>query len=212
MAELLEDRYAFGLTGGMGSGKSTVSNTFRDLGVVIADADQIVHDLQAPGMPLLQEMQTILGSDIVSEDGSLNRPRAAERIFADDAKRLAVNGLIHPLVWGEINTIVRGAQPDDLVVLDVPLLLEYKPEGLLGVMVVDTPVHKAIGRLVLYRGFTEEEARNRISTQMSREERLSHADFVIHNQANRSYLRQEIQRAYAWMDGFRSRNADSKTS
>jgi dephospho-CoA kinase len=203
--EQISEPYVFGLTGGMGSGKSTVSTEFAARGAVILDADQIVHDLQQPEQPVLLGMVAVLGEEILLESGELDRATAGRHMFADPDKRQAIQRLIHPLVWGAIDTGIEEAKADDIVIVDAPLLLEARPDNLQtkGTIVVDTEVNLAVARLMRYRGFREEDARKRISQQMSREERLSHADYIIHNNGSLEELLQSISGAWQWINTFR---------
>lgn len=193
----------FGLTGGIGSGKSTVSAEFANRGAVILDADQITRDLQEPGQPVLIEMAAILGTQVLTQTGELDRQAAAAIMFADKAKHAAVHEIILPLIWGEIFEGIERAEPDKVVVVDAPLLFETQPDDLSlgGVMVVDTPEDKAVERLMQYRGFSEPDARARIATQLSREERLAKASHVIDNSGSKEQLEIEIDSAWQWMQG-----------
>ena len=193
--------HVFGLTGGMGSGKSTVAAAFAERNAILLDADQIVRDLQAPNQPILLGMVAILGEEIISDSGELDRAAAAKNMFSDPTLQQAVQELIHPLVWSEIRTNIDAAYPEDIVILDVPLLLETRPPNLhtQGILVVDTEVELAVKRLVQYRGFTEEEAQARIAKQMPREERVAQADHVISNNGSREDLLQATEIAWSWI-------------
>jgi dephospho-CoA kinase len=190
----------YGLTGGMGSGKSTVSAILTEKGAVIVDADQIVHDLQRPGQPALLGMAAILGEGILTESGELDRAAAGREMFGDDERKRAVEALFHPLVWGKIRDSISAAKPMDKVILDVPLL-ETKPDDIQiqGTLVVDTETDLAVSRLVQHRGFSEEAARQRIAQQLAREERLAAADYIITNNGSREELLQGVEAAWRWM-------------
>lgn len=196
----------FGLTGGMGSGKSTVSQEFARLGATIVDADQIVRELQQPGHEVLTHMATILGADILDNRGALDRREAGKRMFADEATRRAVMEMMDPYIWGTIDEAITTANPDAPKILDAPLLLETKPATLelTGIIVVETSVDIAVQRLMQYRGYSETEARQRIATQMSIEERRQHADFIIKNNDTPAELSSNIQEAWQWMHTRRS--------
>ena len=196
---MYEDRNVFGLTGGMGSGKSTVSAELANLGAVVVDADKIVHEIQAPGMPILADMQELLGDDIVRADGSLDRKLAAERIFASAKMHAALNELITPVVFAEMNERIAATSAHEIVVLDAPLLVEYKPDGLKGILVVDTPVETAVQRILANRETDEADARRRIANQISYEERLAHADYIIPNHGEAHELMPEVAQAWRWM-------------
>jgi dephospho-CoA kinase len=182
-----------GLTGGIGSGKSTVSALLAARGAVIVDADSIVHELQAPGAPLLDTIAERFGADVIRADGSLDRARLAAVAFADDESVAALNAIVHPAVLAEMEARVQGhAGTDRIVVLDIPLLKERNRNGMVAVIVVDTPLDVAVARLVGQRGMSEDDARARIATQISREERLALADFVVDNSGDRIELERQI--------------------
>jgi dephospho-CoA kinase len=182
-----------GLTGGIGSGKSTVSALLEARGAVIVDADAIVHELQAPGAPLLDAIAARFGSDVVRPDGSLDRARLAAVAFVDEESVRTLNAIVHPAVLAEMDARVQAhADTDRVVVLDIPLLKERNRNGMVAVIVVDTPVDVAVARLVGQRGMTEEDARARMSKQISREERLALADFVIDNAGDRDDLERQV--------------------
>lgn len=206
----IEDKDAFGLTGGMGSGKSTVSRGLAKLGAVIVDADAIVHELQQPGQPVLTNMAEILGEGILNEDGSLNRAVAAQKLFNNSELRGEIRSMMNIPIKARMLEQVEHAAPDELVVLDVPLLLEagWHTLPLRGIMVVDTPQQLAISRLVKYRDFTVEEAQARLAIQMNQDQRLSHADFVIRNHSTEAALAESINQAWRWMQTARNIGAN----
>ena len=182
-----------GLTGGIGSGKSTVSALLAEHGAVIIDADALVRELQAPGSPVLERMAERFGPQIIRDDGSLDRPAVAEIVFNDGAALKALNDIVHPALAVEVTRridVARGT--DDVVVLDFPLLAERPREGLSAAVVVDVPVETAIERLVASRGMDEDDARARIANQVSREERLAIATHVIDNSGDLNSLREQV--------------------
>ena len=145
-----------GLTGGIGSGKSTVSALLAKRGAVIIDADAIVKELQEPGQPLLGELAAEFGDSIIRADGSLDRVALAGIAFADKDRLSALNKIVHPAVGREMNRrLEEQRQSDNVVVLDIPLLAENPRRGLCGVIVVDVPVDIAVSRLMEFRGFTD---------------------------------------------------------
>ncbi len=143
----------WGLTGGIGSGKSTVSAMFIALGAIVIDADRITHELQVPGQPVFDAMVERFGSGIVAADGSLDRPAVAEIVFADPAVLAELNAIVHPAVGAERARQLSEPGDDDIVVLDVPLLVENGRDDLAGIIVVDVDPEIAVRRLVQHRGW-----------------------------------------------------------
>jgi len=173
-----------GLTGGIGAGKSTVSALLAQHGAAIVDADQIARDLQSAGSPVLDAMAERFGPDIINDDGSLDRAAVAAIVFSDKAALDDLNGIVHPAMQSEIQRqIDEHADTDRVVVLDFPLLGENPRRGLAATVVVDIPYELAIERVVQHRGMSEEDARNRVNSQISREKRLARATHVIDNSA-----------------------------
>jgi len=193
-----------GLTGGIGSGKSTVARLLAERGARVVDADVVARAVVAPGGPAHDAVVERFGADVVAGDGSLNRPALAALVFGDEAARRDLNGIVHPAVHDEMLREVAAAaeaDPEGVVVLDVPLLAEVGRERypVAGVLVVDAPVDTAVARLVAERGFTPDDARARVAAQASREERLAIADEVIDNGGDLDHLRAEVDRAWAWV-------------
>lgn len=189
-----------GLTGGIGAGKSTVSDRLRDRGAVVVDADHITKDLQRPGTPVFTAMVARFGSGIVAADGTLDRQGLANIVFNDAEELKALNAIVHPAVGVEIfRQMEEQTTTDNVVVLDIPLLVEGGRYKVGGVLVVDTPVDVAVQRLVEHRGFTEADARARIANQVSREERVAKADFVVDNGGVPVNLDAQIEKAWAWI-------------
>jgi dephospho-CoA kinase len=182
-----------GLTGGIGSGKSTVSSLLAAHGAVIIDADALVRELQAPGSPVLERMAEWFGPEIVRGDGSLDRAAVAEIVFKDETALKALNDIVHPALAVEVTRRIDDARgTDDVVVLDFPLLAERPREGLSATVVVDVPVEIAVPRLVKSRGMDADDARARIANQVSRDERLAIATHVIDNSGDLDSLRDQV--------------------
>ncbi len=203
-----------GLTGGIGSGKTTVASGLVDRGAVLIDADQVVRELQVPGAPVFSEMVARFGEGILGADGSLDRAAVAGAVFADAASLAALNAIVHPATLAEIErrrAIHRSSGA--IVVLDIPLLVvpgqPRRPEfaDLAGVVVVDVPEELQVRRLVDGRGFTPEDARARMVKQASRDQRLSEAQFVIDNRGDRDHLEGEIERCWRWIVSLADRPA-----
>ncbi|MEN9506447.1 MAG: dephospho-CoA kinase [Actinomycetota bacterium] len=171
-----------GLTGGIGSGKTTVGRMLADRGAVIVDADAIVRDVQQPGSPVLAKLAERFGPEVIAEDGSLDRAAVAAIAFSDPEALKALNAIVHPAVGDEITRRVLAERHGDrVVVMDIPLLTENPRPGLQAIIVVDVPTEQQVQRLVSGRGFDEDDARARIARQASREDRLATATYIIDN-------------------------------
>jgi dephospho-CoA kinase len=189
-----------GLTGGIGSGKSTVSGLLQARGAVIIDADAIVREVQQPGSPVLAELAQKFGSDVLAEDGSLDRQAVANIVFADPDALKSLNAIVHPAVGREMNErMIAQRASKNVVILDIPLLTENPREGLQGRIVVDIPVELQVQRLTSFRGFDEADARARISRQATRQERLDKADFVVDNSGGLEDLIPQIDLLWTWL-------------
>lgn len=189
-----------GLTGGIGSGKSTVSAALAARGAVVIDADAITRELQEPGRPVFAAMVERFGPGIVAADGALDRQAVADIVFNDTAALADLNAIVHPAVGAEIaRRLDAEVGSDHVVVLDVPLLVESGRDDLAGLVVVDTDPELAVERLVAQRGFTEADARARIARQASRAERLARADLVVTNDGSRDDLAVEVEGCWAWI-------------
>ncbi|MFM8857866.1 MAG: dephospho-CoA kinase [Actinomycetota bacterium] len=189
-----------GLTGGIGSGKSTVSDLLAARGAVIIDADAIVREIQEPGSPVIDQLVETFGSSVVDTSGALDRQAMANIVFTDPEALKKLNAIVHPAVGAEMNRrVIAQRETHNVVILDIPLLTENPREGLQGRIVVDVPEELQIARLVEFRGFSEDDARARMSRQATREERLSKADFVVDNSGSRDDLEVQIDALWAWL-------------
>ncbi len=191
-----------GLTGGIGSGKSTVSALLATKGAVVVDADAVVHDLQRPGTAVFEAMVDRFGNGIVAADGSLDRSAVAAIAFNDPAALADLNGIVHPAVGAEIvRRMDELSTTDAVVVLDVPLMVESaRGYPVAGLIVVDVDPEVAVRRLVEQRGMREVDARARIARQASREERRARADVVIDNSGSLDDLAAQVDRAWRWIE------------
>lgn len=198
-----------GLTGGIGSGKSTVSALLAERGAVIVDADAITREVQAPGSPVLDELRSAFGDSVIAPDGSLDRPAVAAIVFNDPEALKKLNQIVHPAVGREMNRrMTEQRDTTNVVVLDIPLLTENPREGLQARIVVDVPVETQVRRLVAHRGFDESDARARIGRQATREQRLAAADFVIDNSGDPGALGPQIDRLWEWLTALPQLPAD----
>lgn len=192
------------LTGGIGSGKSTVAEMLRRRGAVILDADAIVHELQEPGTPVFDAMVDLLGSEVVAADGRFDRQAIADRVFGDAELLAKLGEIVHPAVREEMATrVIELAGTDHIVIMDVPLLTESGMQGMAGAIVVDVDVELAVRRLVEFRGLEEADARARVARQASREERLKLADQVIDNSGDLAALEAQVDAVWRWAEGLR---------
>jgi len=198
-----------GLTGGIGSGKSTVSGLLIERGAVVIDADAITREVQAPRAPLLGKLAERFGDGVIAADGSLDRAALASIAFADADALKDLNKIVHPAVGAAINERVLAERSTDrVVVMDIPLLTENPRDGLQGKVVVDVPVEVQVQRLVRYRGFDEDDARARIARQSTREQRLEGADFVVDNSGDLDALAPQIDRLWDWLESLPQLPAD----
>jgi dephospho-CoA kinase len=190
-----------GLTGGIGSGKSTVSAMLAERGAIVVDADGIAADVRAPGGAAYQPLVDRFGDAIVAADGTIDRKALAGLAFADEHALADLNAITHPAIGAEIAArMAAEAGTDHLVILDVPLLVENGRITPDKVIVVDCPVDEAVRRLVEYRGFEEDDARRRVAAQVTREERLAKADFVVDNSGPPEALSEQVTRCWAWLE------------
>jgi len=189
-----------GLTGGIGSGKSTVSAMLAARGAEVIDADLITREVQLPGSAVVEDIARRFGQDVLDDNGSLLRAKLAEIVFADAQSLTDLNKIVHPAVRAEIaRRVDLLASTDRIVVLDIPLLTENRRGAIQAKIVVDVPVEQQVERLVSSRGFTESDARARIANQSSREERLRDADFVIDNSGDIEDLDPQIDKLWEWI-------------
>ncbi|MHB1533697.1 MAG: dephospho-CoA kinase [Acidimicrobiales bacterium] len=191
-----------GLTGGIGSGKSTVAKALAERGAVVIDADRIAREIVEPEGPAYQPVLQRFGPGVVGPDGRLDRSALAARVFGNPEELAALNRLTHPVIGrAMMERVGAHAGSDRIVVLEVPLLTPESAAayGLAGVIVVDTSEDIAVRRLVERRGLTEADARARIAAQAGREERRRLASIVVDNDGDRVALDAEMDRLWAWL-------------
>lgn len=193
----------FALTGGIGTGKSSVASRLAERGCVIVDSDLIVRDLQQPGMPVVQAMVEQFGPSIIDEQGALIRPAVAEIVFNDPEALKALNKIMAPAIRAETDRrTLEAAETGRTVVQDIPLLVETlkgRPPYS-GIIVVDVDPDVAVSRLIEFRGFTEADARARIAKQSTRDQRLAIAGFVVDNGGTPDDLDRRVAQCWAWME------------
>ena len=171
-----------GLTGGIGAGKSTVARRLAELGATVVDSDRIAREVVEPGTDGLREVVAAFGDEVLAEDGSLNRPALAAKVFGDDEARAKLNSIVHPRVRDRAVELTGKAPADGIVVQDIPLLVEngMAPAFHL-VVVVDADVELRVRRLTTSRGMDEKDVRARIAAQASEEQRREAADVWLDN-------------------------------
>ncbi|MEV8422209.1 dephospho-CoA kinase [Streptomyces niveus] len=183
-----------GLTGGIGAGKSEVSRLLVSYGAVLVDADKIAREVVEPGTPGLDAVADAFGPGVLTADGRLDRPKLGALVFADDDKRATLNAIVHPLVRARSVELESAAGEEDIVVHDVPLLVESELTGLYDmVVVVDASPGTQLDRLVRLRGMAESEARSRMAAQATRERRTAAADLVIDNDGPLEKLEPQVR-------------------
>jgi dephospho-CoA kinase len=186
-----------GLTGGVGSGKSTVSAMLRDLGAVVVDADLLAREVVAPGTEGLAEIVDAFGPGVLTPEGELDRPAMGKIVFADEEARRRLEAIIHPRVRERSARMEAEAGQDAVVVHDIPLLAETGQAGTFdAVVVVDVPVETQVQRLVELRGMSREEAEARIAAQATREQRRAVATYVIDNTGTLEDLRERVTKVF----------------
>ncbi|CAI8955808.1 MULTISPECIES: dephospho-CoA kinase [Bacillus] len=186
-----------GLTGGIASGKSTVSQMFCELHIPVIDADIIAREVVEQGKEAYKEIVDVFGEEILQADGELDRPKLGSIVFHNEEKRLRLNKIVHPAVRKEMNVqkdmyIKEGMQA---VVLDIPLLFESKLTSLVDqILVVAVAPSTQLERLMKRNGFIEEEAKARIDSQMSLAEKITLADKVIYNDGTIAETKAQLHR------------------
>ena len=187
-----------GLTGGVASGKSTVSAILAELGAVVIDADLIAREVVARGTPGLEAVVAEFGPELLTPDGDLDRPAMGALVFGDPEARKRLEAIIHPLVHRRSAELEEQAGDSAVVVHDIPLLAEVGRAGSFdAVVVVDAPPDLQVSRMVEDRGWTREDAESRIAAQATRDDRLAIATYVVDNTGTRDELRAQVEEIYA---------------
>ncbi|WP_294627412.1 dephospho-CoA kinase [uncultured Rothia sp.] len=195
-------RYA--LTGGIGSGKSTIAALFVEQGAFLVDADAISRSLMEPGEAVLARTVAEFGEHLLNEDDRLNRPALARIVFNDEQARLRLNAIVHPAIRERAAQLVERAQSDPgfsgIILEDIPLLVESgDPSAFDGVVVVRTPLATRLERLVSSRGMSEEDARARIAAQATDEQREAVATWIIDNGGSLEETAEQVRAVWEQM-------------
>ena len=192
--------FVIGVTGGVGTGKSSVARMFGQLGAEVLDADRATHELMQPGTVVWKKIRDAFGEGVLTSSGEINRPKLGSIVFADKKKLARLTGIIHPAVrrrFKERMAEIRRRDPKAVVVLDVPLLIESRkdyPVDLL--VVVSAPMHVAARRLKARSGWTLGEFRRRASFQLPLRRKEHAADFVVRNGGPSAATRRQVVRIW----------------
>jgi dephospho-CoA kinase len=179
-------------------------------GAIVIDADRITRKLQAPGSPVLAEIADAFGPTVIDSKGELDRPALAALVFGDPDALARLNKIVHPAVGREMAARLEAQrETDNVVVLDIPLLVENPREGLCGTVVVDLPVEIAVERLVTHRNMDRADAEARIARQATREARVAIADRIIDNSGDLASLETQVDEAWQWMRSLPPAAADA---
>ena len=198
-----------GLTGGIGSGKSTVSQMLADRGAIIIDGDAIARALQRSGTAVFAAMVERFG-DVVGADGELDRGKIASLVFSDAQALADLNKIVHPAIGVEMLRLISELRDTDAIaILDFPLLTESPRKGLSGVIVVDVDPEIAIERVVRDRGMQASDVQARIDKQASRKDRLAIADRVLDNSGTKEDLVRQVDQAWEWIATLPKAGADA---
>ena len=191
-----------GLTGGIGSGKSTVARMLAERGAVVLDADAFAREAVAAGTPGFRAVVERFGGEVVDPDGELDRPGLAAIVFADDDARRNLEAIVHPEVRRRlIRAIEAHADGDDILVIDSPLLVEAGQGGSVQLLVVVTaPEEAQLERLAADRGMSEEEVRARMAAQIPPEEKAANADVVLDNEGDLLDLERQVDRLWRHLE------------
>ena len=190
----------FGITGGIATGKSTVSAMLRERGAIIVDADFWAREVVKPGSEGLEAIRKQFGDDYLHPDGTLNREKLASLVFSDEEARKRLNAITHPLIRQKMDEQVREAleaDPRAIVVMDIPLLIESMvQEGerrVDKVILVYVPKPVQLERLMRRNGLSREEAEKRIQAQMPIDEKRPYADFIIDNSGSLDQTEEQVE-------------------
>jgi dephospho-CoA kinase len=186
--------YTVGLTGGIGSGKSAAARMFEDLGVTVVDSDAIAHQLTAPGGAAIDLIRKTFGPDYVTPEGAMDRARMRELVFADAAKKLDLEAILHPMIRERSGELTRAAS-SAYVILMVPLLVESRDfrARYRRILVVDCPEDMQVARVIARNALDARQVRSIMASQAPRPARLAAADDVIDNSRDLAHLRRQVE-------------------
>jgi dephospho-CoA kinase len=190
-----------GLTGSIGSGKSIVAGFFKELGARLIDADMVARKVVEPGEPALKKLTEAFGNNILDADGTLNRKIVAEIVFSSDKKRELLNSIIHPVIFDDINISIEDYRKEgaDIVIVEAALLLEKK--GLIKLIdkliVVSINEETQKKRLIGRGDLTHKQINARINSQLSNNEKIKHADFIIDNNSDLGETRKQVMEIWS---------------
>ena len=189
-----------GLTGSVGTGKSTVTNFFRELGAYIVDWDELARDVIRPHLRAWEKIVEYFGKDFLNEDLTVNRQKLAEMVFSDKEKVAKLNQIVHPEVFKEderITNEIKSLDPDSLVIKDIPLLFELTRPIFVDKIVVVSASEQTQLRRLEEKGMSREDARSRIKSQLPLEEKIKSADFVINNDGPLEETKKQVEEIYS---------------
>jgi dephospho-CoA kinase len=189
-----------GLTGSVGTGKSTVTNFFRELGAYIIDWDELAREVTCPHLRAWKEIVEYFGKDCLNEDLTINRQKLAEMVFPDKEKVAKLNQIVHPKVFEEderITNEIKSLDPDALIIKDIPLLFELTRPIFVDKTVVVSASEQAQLRRLEEKGMSREDAQNRIKSQLPLGEKIKSADFVINNDGPLEETKKQVEEIYS---------------
>jgi len=188
--------FKVGLTGGIGSGKSTVSDLFKQHDILVIDADEIAHALVTPNSIALTQIEQCFGNTCITSDGHLNRTQIREIIFNNLAKKQQLEAIMHPLIYAEINQQISQLS-STYVIIAIPLLIETHKQAFVDhILVIDCPIENQINRVKLRDYLSTAEITAIINTQVSRKIRLAQADSIISNTQDIDFLKQQVNQLH----------------
>ena len=186
-----------GLTGNIACGKSTVAAIFKELGATLIDADKVARDIVGKGNPALKKIIKHFGNEVINKNGTLDREKLGRKVFNDEKARQILNDITHPEIFKEINKLIEKyrSEGQKIVIIEAALIIEReKLKKIIDkLIVVSTSKDIQIKRLKDRDGFSKEQALSRINSQIPIEEKIKHADYVIHNDSDISNIKNQVE-------------------